>query len=324
MLWIMLALIAGILWRWTALRKGSRDPMADAVNKVLVTVAVALVWGLLVWAAKGGAVAAQFFSGYAMEWVLSLDNLIAIAMVFAYFRLPHAYEARILSYGLVSAVIFRLLFTLIGVSMLGLWERGAAVVLGVLVGLTAWKMLKTAGEDNAEMVDHDNRWYVKNLRRWIPITGNTSRPVFFAKQFETEKYYLGTGSDKWTWAATPLLACLVSVEVTDLMFSFDSVPTVIAVSRTPLVIYGAMIFATLGLRQTYFVMQEAQKYLTRLPEAVCGVLMFLALEMIVGKGFLNLDVPPLVTLVVVAAMLGYGVHSSLKEVKSAKLQQKGS
>ena len=302
-MWVLFALIVVVLW---SLMKEDHEPIVQ----VATTVVTALIWGAMLGLARGWTVASQFYSGYIMEWALSVDNLMAIALVFAYFKLPKAYESRILSVGIASAVAFRLLFTLVGASLLS-WGRPIEVVFGVLVGLSAWKMLATEGDDNAEVVDHNSRWYIRCLRRWIPITGDTSKPVFFTKirRFmpkEDETLY-----------ATPLLACLVAIEITDVMFSFDSVPAVIAVSRTPLVIYSAMIFAIIGLRQMYFVLQEAKKNLAGLPTAVAAVLVFLSLKMVIS-GLFDLIVPAWATLVVVLGMLAWGI----KGVRSGKLQQK--
>lgn len=310
---LFVILVAALLvWMYTLT---DDSPLTDAITKVAGTVLVAGVWAIALLAVEGPTTAAQFTSGYVMEWVLSVDNLMAIALVFAYFKLPRAYEPRILSIGIASTIFFRLLFTLVGSSLLAAWGRPMEVIFGVLVGITAWKMITQEGEDNAEMVDHNSRWYIRGLQRWVRVTGDASQPVFFKKI----RHFLP--KDDETLYATPLLACLIAVEVTDIVFSFDSVPTVIAVSRTPLVIYSAMIFAIIGLRQTYFLLKETQRYLTKLPQAVMAILMFISLKMVLS-GLLGLTVPAWATLTVVLGMLGWGVHLSAKEVRDAKLQQK--
>lgn len=283
--------------------------LARARDNVLATVLIAALWALALWAARGLESATQFASGYAMEWMLSIDNLVAISLVFGYFQLPKSYTPRILNIGIWSAAAFRLLFTLVGTSMLS-WGRGMEVVFGVIVLATAVKMIMTDGEDHAEMDDHNNRWYIKRLRQWLPVTGDTSEPVFF-KKVETATPYEFSRT-----YATPLLACLISVEITDLTFSLDSVPTVIAVSRTPLVVYSAMIFAIMGLRSMYMLMASAQEYLTRLPQAVAAVLLFVGCKMALS-GLLGVTIPSGVALLIVVTILVWGVLASLKERANA-------
>jgi tellurite resistance protein TerC len=277
---------------------------------------MALIWGVFLWIFNGVSDAAAFGSGYIMEWALSMDNLMAIALVFGYFGLPKRYEPRILTIGIWSAVIFRLLFTLVGASLFAAWERPCEIAFGIVVGYTAVKLIMNEGEDHAEMVDHNSRWYIRSLRRWIPISGDASRPVFFKK--EPHKPWLKDGP--YQWAGTPLLACLIAVEATDVVFSFDSVPTVVAVSRTPLVIFSAMMFAVLGLRSMYHLMVVAQKYLVNLQRAVVAVLGFLVVKMLL-HGLLNVDLSVL-TLPVVLAILAWGVISSLREAKRGGSQEK--
>lgn len=291
--------------------------MKRASFNVALTVALATFWGLLLWAAQGPTVASQFFSGYLMEWVLSVDNLVAISMVFAYFKLPKEYEPRILTMGLFSVVFTRLFFTWAGAGLLAAWGRPVEVIFGVLVACTAVKMIISNGDDNVKMVDHDGRWYIKSLRWWFPVTGDISQPVFLKRSEPS------TPPEFRRVYATPLLACLIAIEITDLMFSLDSVPTVIAVSRTPLVIYSAMLFAIFGLRQMYFLLQEAQRYLTRLPQAVSGVLLFVSAKMMLS-GLLGIQIPAYLTLAIVVVILGLGVRASLQEIRHAELQQKRS
>lgn len=287
--------------------------MAQAAVNVVFTAVMAAIWCFFLALFEGLKPAAAFLSGYAMEWALSVDNLMAIALVFAYFRLPKRYEPRILSAGIASAVVFRLLFTLVGASLFATWERPCELIFGFVVACTAVKMIMNEGEDSAEMVDHNSRWYVRYLRRWFPITSDVSAPVFFKEKVDNPR----TGQA--SWYATPLLACLVAVEATDIVFSFDSVPTVVSVSRTPLVIYSAMLFAILGLRSMYFLLSAAQKYLALLPRAVVGILFFVSFKMLI-HGLIGLDLGGF-TLPVVVGLLAWGIVASLKEEKNGRPQE---
>jgi tellurite resistance protein TerC len=268
--------------------------LRDAAKWSLVYVGISLAFAAYLGIVRGGHAASLFLTGYVMEKALSVDNLMVFGAVFAYFGIQPGFQHRILHYGIIGAVLFRLIFVVIGTGALALIGRPVELVFGSFVAWSAWKML-TAGDDGNEEVDHASRWYIKWTKHFIPVAADASQNRFFNA----------------ARMATPLFLCLIAVEITDVMFSFDSVPAVISVTRDPLLVYSAMIFAILGLRSMYFVLEALKRYLAHLGKAVSLVLVFVA-----GKLFLHslagIEIDPFVSLMVVLATLTGGVLSSLR------------
>lgn len=267
--------------------------LRDAARWSVFYVAISLAFAAWLFAARGAEDAALFLTGYVLEKVLSVDNLFAFTLVFSYFGIQPGHRHRVLRWGVIGAMVFRLVFVLVGSVALFL-GRFAEIGFGLVVGWSAVKMLRSDGDP--EEVDHDARWYVRWTRKMFPVaTGSDDR--FLAR----------IGARR---AATPALFCLVAIEATDLVFSFDSVPTVIAVTRKPLIIYSAMVFAILGLRSLYFVIEALKDSLKHLGKAVVVVLLFIAAKLVL-RGALGWDLSPFVSLFIVSAVLALGIAFSL-------------
>ncbi len=136
---------------------------------------------------------------------------------------------------------------------------------------------------------------------------DASHNQFFTRLYNQEYSF---DFDKPTLCATPLLLCLIAIEVTDVMFSFDSVPAVIAITKDPVLVYAAMIFAILGLRSLYFVLEALQQYLIHLSLAVTFVLFFISFKLI-AHATIGLDVNPMVSLGIIVFILATGVLTSV-------------
>ncbi len=268
--------------------------LRDAAKWSLIYVGISLAFAAYLGLVRGGHAASLFLTGYVMEKALSVDNLMVFGAVFAYFGIQPGFQHRVLHYGIIGAVVFRLVFVTLGAGAIALIGRPVELAFGGFVAWSAWKMI-TAGDDGNEQVDHANRWYIKWTKRFLPVTADASMNRFFNA----------------ARMATPLLLCLIAVEITDVMFSFDSVPAVISVTRDPFLIYSAMVFAILGLRAMYFVLEALKRYLVHLGKAVSLVLAFVA-----GKLFLHalagVEIDPLLSLGVVLITLTGGVLSSLR------------
>jgi tellurite resistance protein TerC len=208
-------------------------------------------------------IADLFLAGYILEKSLSVDNLMVFVAIFASFGIKGALQHRILYFGILGAVIFRMLFIAFGTSLFGL-STWIEFVFAAIVAWTGWKMLAGVGEDD-EIEDYSDHWSVRLTQKLVPIF-----PRLHGGQFLVSHGHVKTviGQDPSVSVAreaavyaTPMLLCLVCIEVSDIIFAFDSVPAVIAVTREPLLVYSAVIFAILGLRSLYFVLAAAQKYL---------------------------------------------------------------
>ncbi|SFN37974.1 TerC/Alx family metal homeostasis membrane protein [Xenorhabdus japonica] len=248
-------------------------------------IAIAFVFAGFLYVHHGAETASLFVTGYALEKVLSVDNLFVIMAIFSWFAVPDRYRHRVLYWGIIGAIVFRGIFVAIGTSLLALgpWVE---ILFAVIVGWTAVMMLKS-GDDDDEIEDYSQHLAYRLVKRFFPIWPKLRGHAFVLNQKEVdEELAKPENADvkvgrvgKFTLYATPLMLCLAVVELSDVMFAFDSVPAVIAVSREPLIVYSAMMFAILGLRTLYFVLEALRKYLAHLEKAVIVLLFFIAIKL---------------------------------------------
>lgn len=248
-------------------------------------VVVAMAFAGFLYIHHGAEVASLFVTGYALEKVLSVDNLFVMMAIFSWFAVPDRYRHRVLYWGIIGAIVFRGIFVVIGTSLLSLGPY-VEVVFAVIVAWTAVMMLK-GGNNDDEIEDYSQHLAYRMVKRFFPIWPKLRGNSFLLNQKEVdaelakpENSEVIIGRDKKaTLYATPLFLCVAVVELSDVMFAFDSVPAIIAVSREPLIVYSAMMFAILGLRTLYFVLEALKQYLVHLEKAVIVLLFFIAAKL---------------------------------------------
>mgnify|MGYP002741520423 FL=1 len=296
-------------------------------------VLVSLAFGGYLWVHHGSETASLFITGYALEKVLSVDNLFVMMAIFAWFKVPEGYRHRVLYWGIIGAIVFRMVFVAIGTGLLALGPY-VELVFALIVGWTAVMMLK-AGDDEDENEDYSDHLAYRWVHRFFPVWPRLFGHNFFLNAKELEEARSAhpdvhlelAGEDvkhpekshphqmkKGAWVATPLFLCLAVIEISDVMFAFDSVPAVIAVSKEPLIVYSAMMFAILGLRTMYFVLEALKGYLVHLEKAVIVLLFFIAAKLglaasehIFGVGY---EISPNASLLVVIVVLALGIIAS--------------
>ena len=265
-----------------------------------------------------GEVASLFLAGYLFEQALSVDNLFVMMAIFAWFQVPERYCHRVLYWGVLGAIVFRLIFVLIGTSLFALGPI-VEFIFALMVAGSGVMMLRKKDESDSNN-DFSSHIAYKAVRFFIPVFPRLVGHNFFVSQAhvnEELKKPENAGlvlKRHGPWFATPLFLCLAIIETTDVMFAFDSVPAVIAVSREPLIVYSAMIFAVLGLRSMYFVLDAMRQYLIHLEKAVTILLFFIAFKLAAGAslhlfGF-GLDISVYTSLAVIAVLLGLGIAAS--------------
>ena len=293
--------------------------LKNAIGWSIFWIAVALGFALFLYIHHGSTAASLFITGYVLEKALSVDNLFVIMAIFSWFTVPNNYRHHLLYWGVIGAIIFRAIFVIIGTSLLSLgpWME---LVFSVMVAFTGIMMLKNQNSDD-EIKDYSNHIAFRIAKHIFPsypkIVGHSF--LLTQKQVDSElekpenSDLIGKIS-KSALYATPLFLCIVVIELSDVMFAFDSVPAVIAVSQEPLIVYSAMIFAILGLRTMYFVLEAMRQYLVHLGKAVICLLFFIA-----GKLALNashhlfgygLDISPNMSLYIVLGILVLGIIAS--------------
>lgn len=248
-------------------------------------VIVAMVFASFLYLHHGTEVASLFITGYALEKVLSVDNLFVMMAIFSWFAVPDRYRHRVLYWGIIGAIIFRGIFVAIGTSLLSLGPY-VEVMFALIVAWTAVMMLKSKDESD-DIQDYSQHLAYRLVKRFFPIWPKLKGHAFLLNQKEVDEelakpenhdVMIGRGS-KAALYATPLLLCVAVVELSDVMFAFDSVPAIIAVSREPLIVYSAMMFAILGLRTLYFVLEALKQYLVHLEKAIILLLFFIAIKL---------------------------------------------
>lgn len=282
-------------------------------------VAISLAFAGFLYVQHGPEVASLFVTGYALEKVLSVDNLFVFMAIFAWFKVPDGLRHRVLYWGIIGAIVFRGVFVAIGTGLLafGPWVE---IVFALIVAWTAVMMLK-GGDDDEEEEDYSQHLAYRFAKKLFPVWPKLYGHNFFVGRKKLEVEVQKAENKGMSLAAkggifaTPLFLCLVVVEVSDVLFAFDSVPAVIAVSREPLIVYSAMLFAILGLRTLYFVLEALKRYLVHLEKAVIVLLFFIA-----GKLGLNatdhlfhhgVSIDPNTSLIIVLVVLAVGILASV-------------
>ncbi|QIK38517.1 TerC/Alx family metal homeostasis membrane protein [Caldichromatium japonicum] len=299
-------------------RRVEEISIADATKWSVIWVVLALSFYVYLWLRFDKNWADLYLAGYALEKSLSVDNLMVFMAIFASFGIRSGLQHRILYWGIIGALVFRAIFVLIGTSLFYA-SPWVGFAFAALVAWSAVQMLKSSGEDE-EIEEYSNHWSVRLTGKMMPIYTRLHLDRFFVKH---EELFVGreeaerekTVTRMGAIYATPAFLCLATIETSDLAFSFDSVPAVIAVTQEPLLVYAAMIFAVLGLRSLYFVLAALTRYLVHLDKAVIALLFYIAAKMAL-QSFnhaifdTGIHISPTSSLLVVLGMLTLGVIAS--------------
>ncbi len=240
--------------------------------------------------------ASLYLTGYLLEKSLSVDNLFVMMAIFANFAVPDKYQHRVLYYGILGALVFRLIFVAAGASLLAMFDKWALLAFGLFVLWSAWKMAQAILAGHQEITDYTHHWSVRWAARILPVHSRLEGHSFF---FRTN---VG-------WAVTPLFLCLVAIELADVMFAFDSVPAIFAITQEPFLVYTSNIFAILGLRSLYFLLAAARSSLCHLDKAVVAILAFIGIKMLIDVAGV-FHMPAMGNLIVVGSLLAAGIIAS--------------
>lgn len=266
-------------------RHDKQISLKSATLWTIFWVIVAMIFAGFLYIHHDAETASLFITGYLLEKVLSVDNLFVMMAIFSWFAIPDHFRHRVLYWGVIGAIVFRGIFVAIGTGllMLGPWVE---IIFSIVVLWTAVMMLKNS-DDEDEIEDYSQHLAYRLVKRFFPIWPKLKGHDFLLSQktvdeelAKPENKNINVGRiNKAMLYATPLLLCLAVIELSDVMFAFDSVPAVIAVSREPLLVYSAMMFAILGLRTMYFVLEALRQYLVHLEKAVIVLLFFISVKL---------------------------------------------
>jgi tellurite resistance protein TerC len=283
-------------------RQAREVPFREALWLSGFWIAISLAFGVFVWAVAGPDPASRYLSAYLVEKSLSVDNVFVFAVIFSSFAVPKEYRYHVLFYGVLGALVFRLVFILLGSALLAAFSWFAYVFGAFLIFTGARMFFK--GEDEGS--DPQSNRALKLLRRAVPVTEDYRGDHFFVR--EAGKRY-----------ATPLLAALVVIEGSDVVFAVDSVPAVLSLTQTPFVAYSAMAFAVLGLRALYFALEGLTDRFVYLHYGLAAILVFLGVEFVL-QGF-GVHLPVYVSLIFIAATITASIVASLVATSSGRTDE---
>ncbi|HMN39285.1 MAG TPA: TerC family protein [Phycisphaerales bacterium] len=253
----------------------------------------------------GATAVKQYLAGYLVEWSLSVDNLFVIAVIFAYFKVPAAYQHRVLFWGIIGALIMR--GGMIALGALLIQRFGwITYVFGGFLMLTAARMAMS-GEEG---VDPERNVLVRAVRRVWPVSTEYDGQRFFTMLPGPEATGAGAGGmARGRRAVTPLLLALLVVEFTDVVFAVDSVPAIFSITGDAFIVFSSNVFAILGLRSLYFVLASMLGRFRFLKPALVLILLFVGAKMLLVHSEYKVDTA--VSLGVILGLLAAGVGASL-------------
>ncbi len=273
-----------------------------AAKMVVIYIAIALLFGLLIYFELGSDLAASYYAAYVIELSMSVDNLFLFIIIFAAFMIPDEDQHRVLFWGIMGAIFFRALFIMAGAELLHTFDW-MMYVFGIILIYTAYK---TAFAKEGDKKTEDTLPY--RLSRRINATPEHQGSKFFIKENGKR-------------LATPMFLCLIVIELSDLMFAFDSIPAALAISTDIFVIYTSNIFAVMGLRSLYFVIKDVIGSLRYLKYGLGVILAFIGAKMLLAAADIC-EISVVVSLVFIITVLAVTVATSMaasrKEKKSTE------
>lgn len=288
----LLGLILVLLTIDLALHRGNHEPAAArALIESAAWVACGLGFGVLVLVQFGGAAFGEYLSGYVIEKSLSIDNVFVWAILFSTFAIPLRYQHRVLFWGIFGALVLRAVFIFAGAALINrFWWL--LLVFGVVLVYSGIKVVRHRDDEG----EGGHERATKLLGRFLPVRSELAGQKFVIREHGK-------------LVATPLLAALVAIEATDVVFAVDSVPAILAVSREPFIVFSSNAFAILGLRAMYFLLGNAKERFHYLSHALGAILVFVGVKMAIGHWY---HMPTLVSLGVIFVILAAAIIFSVQ------------
>jgi tellurite resistance protein TerC len=299
-LWLIFLGIVGLLLVFDlgVLHKDDKElGIAESLRLSAFYIAVAVVFGAWVWYSMGPTSGMQYFTGYAIEKALSIDNVFVISLIFGYFAIPPKYQYRALVWGILAVLVLRGLMIAAGAALVQEYEW-VLYFFGAFLIATGIKML-LVGEGEQDVSKNP---VVRFLSRRMRVT-----PELHGERFFVRKPDPVTG--RLVLWATPLFLALAVINVADLVFAVDSVPAIFAITTDTYIVFTANIMAILGLRALYFALAAMVHRFEYLKYALAAVLVFIGAKIFWNQLVGKLD--PAISLSVTLALIAGGVLFSL-------------
>jgi tellurite resistance protein TerC len=265
-----------------------------AATETIGWVLIGVTFGVVVVASFGSAAGGEWFSGYLIEYSLSIDNVFVWALILAYFQVPAKYQRRVLFWGVFGALVLRAGFIFAGVALIARFDW-TLFIFGAFLLYTAGKLLFS----NDDAVDPSASRFLAVVHRLVPTT----------PELHGQKMFVRIAGKR---LATPLFAVLLLVEATDVLFAVDSVPAVLAVSKEQFIVFTSNAFAIMGLRSLYFMLADMHARFSYLQQGLSIILAFVGVKMIISRWY---HIPTAVSLLVIVLVLVASVSFSLRRTR---------
>ncbi len=266
----------------------------EALTESLIWIMCGLSFGAVVAYAWGGEAFGEYISGYLIEKSLSVDNVFVWSMLFTTMAIPLKYQHRVLFWGIFGALALRAVFILIGSALISRFTW-VLIFFGVFLIYTGLKVIRHKDDEG----ENTSQAGLGLLKRIIPVS----------EEFDGHNFFTRIDGKK---AATPLLAALVVIEITDVIFAVDSVPAVLAVSNEPYIVFASNAFAILGLRAMYFLLANARQRFHYLSHGLGGILIFVGIKMSITQWY---HLNTYISLGIIVAMLAAAIIFSERKNK---------
>ncbi|GLI01861.1 TerC family protein [Phytohabitans aurantiacus] len=274
----------------------------EAVAWSVFYIAVAIAFGLVVYAQHGGEFGTQYFAGYLVEKSLSVDNLFVFVIIMTTFAVPAEHQHKVLTFGIILALVMRAIFIAVGAALLNLFTF-MFLVFGALLIITAIQLFRHRDQDP----DVGDNVMIRATRRFLPIT----------EGYEGGKLVTRLDGRR---AVTPLFVVLIAIGSTDLLFALDSIPAVFGVTEEPYLVFTANAFALLGLRALYFLVSGLLDRLVYLSTGLALILAFIGVKLVLHWAHKDIsdsvpEVSTNVSLIVIGVVLTVTTVASLVKVR---------
>lgn len=257
-------------------KKAHRIEPKSALIQSLFWIAISFAFAFLIFLFISKEASAEFMSAYVTEKMLSVDNLFVIMLLFNFFKLEEKYHHKVLFWGILGAIVFRGIFITVGAYIIGQFEW----ILYIFGALLVYTGIKLFADKKEEHVDFSHNKIFKLAQKYLPFTTNHHGGKFVVK--ESGKYLF-----------TTLFMIVLLVESTDIIFAIDSIPAAFAITQKPFIVFTSNIFAILGLRALFFLLESVIHRFHHLQKGLSFILVFIGLKMLLG--ILNIHISSLVS-----------------------------
>lgn len=273
-------------------RKAHKIEPTSALIQSLFWIGISFAFAFLIFLFEGRILAAEFMSAYVTEKMLSVDNLFVIMLIFNFFKIEEKYHHKVLFWGIMGAIVFRAIFIVVGAYIIHQFSW----VLYIFGALLVYTGIKLFGDKKEEHVDFEKNNVVKLAKKYLPFT----------TAHHSGKFTIVENGKR---CFTALFLIIILVETTDIIFAIDSIPAAFSISQNPFIVFTSNIFAIMGLRALFFLLESVLHKFHHLQKGLSFILIFVGLKMLAG--IVDVHISSLVSFAIIMGVLGLSLLLSV-------------